>query len=123
MPLTDQTLDTMTRTRIESASVTFNGSEEIPCHRDDEIALFRLLMARLGPIESVHRGEIGEYDIEMMFSGGRDPGIVKIATENRDRIEFQWGEFCYTGGDCKAFAEHADTIRNLKRKRIPIESP
>jgi hypothetical protein len=116
VPLTDQTLDTMTRTRIEEATVS-DGTTRSVALRNDEIPLFRNLMARLGPITSVEKKEIGEYDVEMAFLGGRDPGIIKIKMHPELPLQFQWGPFLYTGGSSKDFRMLADQILSLRETR------
>jgi len=108
----------MTRTRISTASVVFKDGTYIVCRNEDEVAIFRSLMGSLGPIETHKVGNLKDREYDMTFLGGKEPGMIFVKVGQDNRLEYQWGNFVYTGGDSSGFIRISEAMRKLRATRV-----
>jgi hypothetical protein len=117
-PLDNRTIDILTRMRIVEAHVVFDNGSFFTCKDDNEITEYRSLMSSLMPVTSHRSGKLNDYQYEMVSLGGKEPCRIFVKIRPDNLLEYQLGNFSYTGGDAKAFVKISGRMRSLKETRI-----
>ena len=109
-PLDNATLDTLSRTGMHGADVTYPDGYEAALPAEDYDKM-RNLISALAPVRTAVEGTLEEYDYRLVYIAGMDPAVIDVKLEDDNQFTYKWGRYVYTGGKPARFVDGVNAIR------------